>query len=207
MLIRIMIFVLLIVSVSTAQQFKKPTSVAVSNVTFLDMRALDVFKRIAERYKVVIGVSGILVGPDNHRINFSLEKGTVADLLNSAVHEDTRFEWSEGSDGGVKVSVKNSPLSLMNVVVKDFRINNPPRYRMTEILAETPEIHDWLHNHSCEVMQMISGRPPADTWMFTLKITNESLQSTLNRIAQITKTYFWSAIQFHTDPCAINLVP
>jgi hypothetical protein len=195
---------------SSAQAQRRVSDVLltpVHNVLFKDMRTLEVLKAIAERYMVVIGVSGVQIGSDSAGVNLYLAQGTLRDLIDAVVKQDSRFTWRQNDSGSISVLVKNSPLTLVDVSVRAFGVQNPTRLEVSEAVSHIPEISSWLEQHQCEIADIFVGRPPTNRWPISIQTTDKPLWAILDEIASKSGTYFWSLIQYDCRPCSINLRP
>lgn len=80
--LRSLIALLGVVSVTASgQSAQTGASTPVADVTFSDLRTVEIVSALAERYKVVIGFSGVLIGSDSRLVSVSVQKGTVKDVL------------------------------------------------------------------------------------------------------------------------------
>jgi hypothetical protein len=173
----------------------------------LKRRTMDVLVALAAKYRVVIGVQGILIGDDSQVVSISLSSGTLKDVLDSIVSQDPRFEWQQGADGSIHFSIRNAALPLAAITVPSFDVENPRRMETVELLSRIPEVRTWLQQHDCSMSEMIAGHLPNDWGHFSVHVRDGSLSSVLDKIAAGSNTYFWSAIQYSTKPCAINVSP
>jgi hypothetical protein len=170
------------------------------------VRAVDALQGIAERFELVVGVTGIFVGGDNQIVDISVPQGTLKDLLDAVVKADTNYKWSQADDGGILVSL-GPPLSAMDVMVSSFEVESIPRARLPQRISAIPELGGWLSQHKCLVEEFVAGRPSSGVLELGLHLTNQPLSSVLGEIAKKSKKYLWSAVQYSYDPCRINLVP
>jgi hypothetical protein len=58
-------------------------------------RTINILHAVANRYHVVIGVSGTIVGSDKQAINVSIKKGKLGDVFDTIQSQDLRFVWNE----------------------------------------------------------------------------------------------------------------
>src|SRR5260370_10588905 len=147
-------------------------STSVYSVDFKDTRTMEIFKAIAQKYKVVIGVSGVLVGPDSETPNISVARGTIKDVLDAIQTQDPRFEWHENSEGHVAVRIKGSTPPLVEVMVRTFDLEDPARLEVAALINGIPEVSGWLKDHSCEMAELFMGRPPTYKWQITMHANN-----------------------------------
>ena len=186
-------------------------STPVANVTFSDLRAVEIVKTLAERYRVVIGMSGVLLmGSDDRLVSVSVQEGTFKDVLDAFVRADPRFTWRQEDDGAIAVVTKSASLPVLDVVVKSFDVDHPDRYSLTRRIINLPEVKEWLHKNACQMIEIIDGvGHPAgpDTWPIELHLKDVRLRAVFNRLALESKTYFWTAAQIDQNPCTINIRP
>lgn len=172
-----------------------------------DTRALEMFRQLAEKAHVVLGVSGTLVGSDHTLISVNLSHSTVGEVLNAITANDSRYSWRDMPDGTIEVAIEQHPLDLLQIVVHHWSVDHPVRYELTDKLGNLEEIKVWLQEHSCELAEFFIGAPPAQVLDIKASGKDATLRGILNEIAEQTGTYFWSAIQYSENPCAINLRP
>lgn len=184
----------------------RPSLVHVENLQFKD-RALNILVALAERYKVVIGVSGALVGADRQVVNISVADGNLKEVLDSIAKQDPRFEWNENVDNSIYVRVKNAPLSLSQARVSSVNIENPGRLEFVHQLSQVPEVASWLQQNDCLMDELISGPAPRSWGQFSVQLNNVPVSDVLDEIASKSQTYFWSIIKYHDEPCYINVRP
>jgi hypothetical protein len=182
----------------------------VADATFTDTRAIEIAKALAEKYNVVIGVSGVLIGSDARLVSVSIHGGTMKDVLDAIVKADPRFTWRQEDDGGIALLTRGASLSVLDVMVKAFDAEHPPRFGLSTQIISLPEVTDWLQKNSCQMAEIIriSGGPGrTDVWPVKLHLKDIRLEALLNIIALESKTYFWSALEYNDHPCAINIRP
>lgn len=189
----------------------------IANVKFTDQRTLDIAKKLAEEYKVVMSISGILIGNDSLHLSFSVPQGILKDVLDILVIADPRFIWRQESDGAIAITVKGAPLSVLDVTLKSFDAENLERWDLVLRILKIPEVADWLTRNSCtmgEIVHFAGPSPrggfrtqPANNWPIVVHARDVRLRSLLNEMAAKSKTYFWHAVQWDDRPCDINLTP
>jgi hypothetical protein len=201
-----LILILILIVTNARAEVRATSSVQVSNVDISD-RTLNMLDALAKQYKVVIGVYGVLIGSDHQTVHITFNRATLKEVLDAIVRQDTRFEWTENRDGSVHFSLRTAPMSLLNERVHSFDTVNPQRAEIVGLLTHIPEVDTWLGNHGCSMGEMIAG-PLSKNWgKFSVHVKDQSLLSVLDTIAAKSHTYYWSAIQYSTAPCDINVVP
>jgi hypothetical protein len=181
-------------------------AIPVSAVDYND-RALNILKLLAQKYKVVIGVSGTLTDNDDLLIQVSKDNGTLKDLLDQVAKKDPRFEWHQLGDGSIDVRLRSNPVSLVDVIIKSFHINNPQRNDFPHFLLQIPEVKAWQSEHGCLIHELIIGKPPGNWRPFSVHLREQKFGMAMNQIADKSGAYFWSAIEYSNKPCAINIAP
>lgn len=181
-------------------------NIPVKNVA-MNERTLNILAALAEKYKVVIGVYGTLLGSDSSKINVAVTEGTLADVLNSVTAQDPRFEWKQADDGGIHITTRESPLPVFEIRVASFDAEGLGRAEAVPQLTRIPEVASWLNTHRCLMDEIVAGRPPSDWAHFPVHVKDEPLSFLLDQIAAKSRTYFWSAIRYSVEPCTINLKP
>jgi len=178
----------------------------VTDVDYSD-RTTNILKALAQKYHVVIGASGILTGADNEIVRISIAKGSLKDVFQQLVEKDPRFEWHQTQDGSIDFRLRGKPLPLVDVNIGVFDIDNPQRSDFPNFLVQATEIKAWQSDHHCLIQELIIGRIPANWGHFSLHIRNQPFGTAMNQIASKSGSYFWSAIQYESDPCSINVTP
>jgi hypothetical protein len=189
-------------------QTPDPLGVHVENAEFTTLMTVDVFAAIAKKYHVVIGMSGVSIGPDSLHIDVRLRDGTLRDLLDTVVREDPRFGWEMRSDGSVAVTL-GATLTLPDVVVGSFDLAKVSRYEIAASIDQIPEAATWLQGSQCVLEQLIviAGRPERETIFPEVHTHNSPVWASLNDYARKSGKYFWSLVQYTDQPCRINLHP
>lgn len=203
----VLLAVALAASFVCAQSERRVEAIPVREAHFND-RTMNILVSLAQKYSLVVGISGVMVGGDRTKINVSLPSGTVKDLLDLIVEQDPRFEWREVQNGVIHVSFKGAPLRLMDITVASFTADNPNRANIVSTLADIPEVNRWLRERGCQMDEIIAG-PQPNNWAFpfSVHINDQPFASLLDEIAINSHTYFWSVIQYGNEPCAINVRP
>ncbi len=190
------------------EEHEHASSAVVENFDATDTRALEMFRQLAEREHAIIGVSGTLVGSDHTLISVSLSHTTIKEVLNTITAMDPRYSWRDMPHGTIEVSIGQHPLDeLLNITVHNWNLGRTLRYEVTNKLADLGEIKNWLRSQSCTMSEFFVASPPTEVWDIKAHAADESLRSVLNEIARQTGTYFWSAIKYSENPCAISLRP
>jgi hypothetical protein len=200
------IFAILTLYNANAQVNVAASRVPLQNLT-MDDRTMNILAALAEKYHVVIRVSGTLVGSDSGRISISVKRGTLADILNAIVSQDQRFEWHQADDGSLQISTRESPPAVLGVLIPSFDAERLGRMEAVPLLTQVPAIREWLGVHHCSMDEMIVGHPPKDWDQFSIHVSDRSLAAVLDEIAARSRTYFWMAMQYSREPCEINLRP
>jgi hypothetical protein len=189
-----------------AQLDSQALNAPVTDVDYSD-RTTNILKALAQKYHVVIGASGILIGDDNEIVRISIAKGSLKDVFEQVVEKDPRFEWHQTEDGSIDFRLRRKPLPLIDVNISAFDVDNPQRSDFPNFLMQVTEIKAWQSDHHCLVQELIIGRPPTNWGQFSLHLRNQPFGSAMNQIASKSGSYFWSAIQYNSDPCSINITP
>lgn len=183
-------------------------TVPVHDVQIRNVRIQEALRQIAKKYRVVIGFESVAHGDEGKLMNVSVEKGMMADVLDSLVKADPRYRWLQESDGAIRVYSKNETLSLTDLIISSFTVTNLHRREVSESLDKIPEVADWLRRNQCERIEFTDGHEwrIKDDRVLSLSSHDKSLRENLNQIALQSQTYFWSAHQFdYNGGCAISL--
>ncbi len=202
-----LLLTVLLTSIFSLSQSLVPQSSLEVNGAQYQGQTIDVLATLARNYQVVIGVYLTHVGSDNKTVKVSIDKGKLKDVFDAIVAQDPRFTWTE-TGGSIHFSSKSSPLNLPAVTLRSVALENPSRIGIVGIVRQIPEISSWLQKHNCQMDEFVAGRVPTE-WPrnFSVSVSDVSFASLLDQIAAKSGTYFWSAIQYRTQPCAINVTP
>jgi hypothetical protein len=111
------------------------------------MSAQDVFRDIAQREGVAIGVDAVLPEKEKATV-LDFPGGTIADLLNMVVAQFPGYRWRE--EGGIiHVSRKDAHVSLADVVVSYPGAQHRTRLEMWMDIHERPEVKAWMKSMNC----------------------------------------------------------
>jgi hypothetical protein len=180
-----------------------PSAIQVHDVTIAD-RTVDALITLADKYDVVIGIYGKLVGSDFRRLDIFMKDGTLADVFDLIVRTDPRLVWSSTASGAVHFTFRDDPLSLVEVNIHSVEISNPPRMDLPNLLAEIPEVMFWLHNHNCGMGELLNSSP--NEWgKFVVRASGVPFWAVLDQVAAQSRAYVWYAVQDSATPCRVNL--
>ena len=105
---------------------------------------IDVLATVAQKYHVVIGLYGTFIGDDSHDIAISFKDGTLGEVFDAIVRADPRLEWKQANNGAIDFLFLDTPLSLFDIKVHSFDVEDPQRAQIADSLAQIPEIAGWL---------------------------------------------------------------
>jgi len=74
------------------------------------------------------------------------------------------------------------------------------------LISKQLEVKDWVTHAGCHIIQVVTGAA-GDTWNLNMSVKIKPLWKVLNDVSLQNGTYFWSALEFSTNPCTINLTP
>jgi hypothetical protein len=181
-----------------------PLSVRVHDLT-ITSHTINVLATLAQKYHVVIGLYGTFIGDDSHDIAISLKDGTLDEVFDAIVRADPRLEWKQANNGAIHFIFLDTPLSLFDITVHSFDVEDPRRMQIADSLAQIPEIAGWLRDHRCDMYELIQGHFPNEWGKFAVHARDTPFSAVLDGIAARSGTYFWRAIQYSGVQCAINL--
>jgi hypothetical protein len=168
---------------------------------------LEVLYRLAVKYHVVIGIYGTMLSADYKTIEISIKNGTLGDALDATTKADPQFEWHLSSNGAIHFVSRNAPLSLMDVMVHSFEIDSPQDFEILGRLQSVPAVQSWYQKRKCPMNYSIMGTGGDLTpWgNFSVHARDVPVSSILDEIAAKSHSYYWSFVQYGTDPCAMVL--
>ena len=187
-------------------QAESPLSIPVHDFT-RNGYPLEVVRILAVEYRVVIGVSGTTVGGDNRTINISVQNGTFVNALDAITRADPRLKWHVTKNGTVHFET-GAPLSLMNIRVRTFDVDNPPEnWDAFEGLDKSPAVRTWFRNAGCRSQEHVSAGGVGPTlWRnFSVHEKNLPVSSILDELAARSHSYYWSIIKEVNKVCGIEM--
>jgi len=196
----------LVATASSEAAPAEPTSIPVHNLT-INSLTTDALNTLAERYHVVIGVSGTFTGTDSLWIHVTLKDGTLGEVFDAIVRADPRFKWKTATNGAVHF-VREAPLPLLDIAVHSFDAEDFRRRDVSSTLPQIPEVAGWLKDHRCIMTEILSGSSLPEEWRrFAVHAKGTPFSAVLDEIAAKSGTYFWAVVQHTTDGCVIHIVP
>lgn len=180
-----------------------PSSVPVHDLT-IHSRIFGILADLADRYHVVIGIYGTLIGSEGRWTEISLKDGTLGDVFDAIVKAYPELEWKQ-SGSGVHFTFRSSPLPLLDVTVHSFEAENPRRTETSGRLARTPEVARWLQDHRCTMGELMTGFMPEEWGKFAIHTKDAPFSAVFDEIAAKSGKYYWSVIQYSAEPCGINI--
>jgi hypothetical protein len=162
---------------------------------------------LAEKYHVVIGVSGkvMLDGGKQPLVNISLKHGTLSQAFDAVVAADPSYKWTATSSGSVHFVVGN-PLPLVNVRVRTFDGKKLSRFDGGGV-DQIPEVRAWLQKNNCHVDHAIMavGSFPKEWPPFEVHAKRVPLWAVLDELALKSGGYFWALMQHRDKPCRMGV--
>lgn len=199
------LFLLMAFDIVEAQSTNNVTEATISTFSVGPKRTAEILSQLARQAHIVIGLTGELVGSDDTLISISSTKISMKDLLDEICAKDPRYKW-KARDGYINISVGNKSLALVDLVIGNIKIGPTKSPDLMMLIAKQSEVRDWSANSGCNILQVVAGST-GDTWDLNVNVTVTPLWKILNDISVHNGTYFWSALEFSTNPCTINLVP
>lgn len=199
---------ILITNLSAQGKVRIPSSIPVHDFA-QNGRALSILQALAEKYHVVVGVHGILLGLDDPIIDIAIKDGTLSDVFDAITKADPRFEWQQNSSGSVYFLTRGTPLPLMDVTVHSFDVENPRDINIDDRLFDVPEIHVWIQEHKCvrgPYVFVIVGIPSPKWREFSVHAKDLPFSSILDEVAAQSRTYFYDASQYMIEPCTVGIL-
>ena len=175
----------------------------VEAVTISEVNIVLALAHIADEYDIPIGleVAAAHKEPKEKKIDISIEKGSLRDLLEAIVAQDSRYSWKI-IDGVVNVYPRANRDTLLNDLL-DTRIQefllakNTSLYRIRYSIVELPEIKSKLEKAEVTAYTVAYTRMDfARLGEFSMRVSNVTLRELMNRIVRESDVKFWILNRF-----------
>jgi hypothetical protein len=199
---------ILVTKLSAQVNIALPSSIPVHDFSAKSY-TLEVVYRLAVQYHVVIGSYGRIQGADhktdNRKIDISIRNGTFGDALDAIAKADPQFEWHRSRNGAIHFVSRGARLSLMDVMVHSFDVDNPQDTDILGRLQSAPAVQRWFQKRKCpkNYSVMGAGGEPIPWGNFSVHARDLPVSSILDEIAAKSRSYYWSVIQYGSEPCGI----
>jgi hypothetical protein len=185
-----------------------PSSIPVHDLKLDPQLASGVLGTLAEKYHVVIGVSGkvMLDEVKEPLVNISLRRGSLNQVFDATVaSDDPSYKWTTTSSGAVHF-VEGVPLPLVEVGVRKFDGKKLSRFDEGGV-DQIPEVSAWLQKDNCIVprMEIVVGSRPKEWPPFEVHAMGVPLCAVLDELALKSGRYFWSLLQYSEQPCRMDV--
>ena len=173
-----------------------------------DKRTIEVFRDLARHVRIPIGVSGESFGhnPDT-RISVDSDGRSLREVLDDIYAKDPTFTWKLFDDGSINVTLGKRPLSLIDVYIGEFTLQNVKPRELSNAVLGIPELGKWARKSGCSMAHriVIIGSPPEDTDPgISFEVRAEPLWKALNNLLVSTNSHFWSAVQYIQKPSNVT---
>ena len=184
-----------------------PSSIPVHDLKLEPQLAYGVLGPLAEKYHVVIGISGkvMLDGVKEPLVKISLRNGTLNQVFDAIVAADPSYRWNTTSSGSVHFLVGEYRLPLLDVGVHVFDGKKLSRFDPL-FVNQIPEVSAWLQKSNCVVNHEIvevGSRPEEPS--FEVHSKGAPFWAVLDAIALKSNQYFWALIQGRDKPCEMDV--
>ncbi len=176
-------------------------------------RTAEVFKQLAYDAHVPIGISGFVIAKNNSEertISIDMEGKSLREVLDEICRQDPNYKWQQFRDHGIDVRLGARPLTLLNVVVRNFTVEGPILANSTlSLFLDRPEVKRWGQTHRCGLGHpvVLNGNPQPDRLELPpLQIRDEPLWKIFNELSIKSQRYFWLVIGSSAEvPCYIDI--
>jgi hypothetical protein len=193
---------------SANAQSVAPSSIPVHNLKLERGPANWVLAKLAEKYHIVIGVSGKVIRDRGHErlVNISLKDGTLGQVFDAVVWNDPSYKWKTTSSGSVHFVFADYRLTVLDVRVRAFDGKKPSRFDPF-VLYQIPEVSAWGRKNNCFLnhMEIVVGSSPPEWPPFEVHVKDVPFRAVLDEVARKSGEYFWSLFQLSDKPCDIDI--
>jgi hypothetical protein len=156
-----------------------------------------ILSQISDEYEVPIGLEAAAGGTKGHQVRLSTQDGTLRDLFNSIIEQDTRYEWTV-IDGVVNFSPKvgrdDLLKKLLEIRIREFSITTEKsRYSIKTVIKNLPEVKSFLDEvkivYSAETF--FSGDRLKVNPEFSRIASCMTLRDVLNQIIRTSDARYW----------------
>ena len=185
-----------------AQSLESTLEHKVASFDLEDSPVRRCLEELTARYDFTVGFESIPEPPQTQpqKINLRVEKGTVRDVLNELVSQDTRYKWIVSAQAiNVLPVVAGEP--WMDAVIEHFKVDQANRDEAVDALLASPEIKS-ASSHRVpkrRELRSLPGVATSDLTRFSLELRHATVRSILNAIAKSDHTSVWIYLRYGKD--------
>jgi hypothetical protein len=98
-------------------------------------------------------------------------------------------------------------LTLVDVKLNQFVVNNQSRRDVWEAFDRAPEVKAWLAENECSRGELFQGHEwKQNSNKFSFNGSGETIEHILDKAAAASEVYFWQVAQYHLNgQCYVNI--
>jgi hypothetical protein len=166
----------------------------------------QVLFRSARQFGVPIGVvlNGREVFPPT--ISIRVSRGTVADVFNGIVGQESSLEWAE-LNGVVNVTPRESSNSILDVKVAHLVLKDATMEDVRQAIASIPEVKAWLVQNKVSERSVLSIpiAENSDQPRISVDFEGVPLRQIMNTIVKAPGMHAWSIVRYGKDRQYLNI--
>lgn len=175
----------------------------------VDIRGLrmpDALRQVAVIFEVVVSMQATETTPFNKLVTLTLPNASLPEVMDALVGADPRYRWQLDKNGTIRVSSVVRAPNLADIVVRRLEFDGLYRREISELLDKRPEIRAWFRKNRCSRTEYFIGNAWVDDKMkLSLSKRDRRLEESLDEIARLSRTYFWSITKLSGAGCQITI--
>ena len=175
------------------------------NIRIQKLLMPDALRVVAATYQTVIGLESVDAPPFDHTITLALTQVSLSQTMDALMKADLRYFWRQESDGSVHVLSRNGKLTLPDILVESFNVENMKRKGISDMLDKQQEVDLWLREHGCSRVELTNPLRERDDATIGFTSSRKTLRENLDEVVRKTGTYFWSIVQLSGQECRVSI--
>jgi len=179
-----------------SSQVRNPLAQTVTGYRVDRMSLIEALQQVSYRYGLPVGIDADLQGQAAKQVSLTLPSGTVADLIDTLVHQTSDYAWRE-IDGVADVTPQEGGTSILDVKVKRIHLASATPDIIHNTIVSQPEVRTWLREHhttdrTTVTASILVGRNNrTDQPRASLDAQDMSLREILNSIVKKPGFHYW----------------
>jgi hypothetical protein len=190
----------------TAQRRAELTSIPVRDIHFEALELGSLLRQFAREYKIVVGFETLSLAKAK-TLHIDVQSGSVADVMDALVNTTPGYAWHLDSNGAIHVYSVGQRLTLVDIKLDQFVVNNQSRRDVWEAFDRAPEVKAWLTASECSRGELFQGHEwKQNSNKFSFNGSGETIEHILDKAAAASEVYFWQVEQYHLNgQCYVNI--
>ena len=148
-------------------------------------------EKLAQAYGVPIGMEAVSESATK-KIKVEVVAGTVRTALNAIIQADANYKW-EYRDGIVDVFPVSGKNQILEVIIRDFRVDKLNKEEAARAVTELPEVKAKVEELGLQRrdFRSLPAQPYSSLPRFSLELHNKTLREILDRIVKASGSNYW----------------